>query len=127
MSHFTRIKTKIAEKEHLLSALESMGYPYEDGGSEVRGYGGRRVNAEIRVKPKSGGYDIGFYKNGDHYEIVADWYGIHGIKQQEFVEKLHQLYAYHTTKAKLETQGFTLVSEENEQDGRIHLLVRRMA
>lgn len=126
MSHFTRIKTKMVEKAFVLKALDDMGYPYEDGAGEVRGYGGRKSLAEIRLTTKNPGYGIGLVKSGDHYEIVADWYGIRDINQTKFVEKLSQLYAYHTTKAKLETQGFTLVSQENEKDGQIHLVVRRV-
>lgn len=126
MSHFTRIKTKIVEKEFLLNALKDLGYPYEEGGNEVKGYGGRRTPADIRVKTANPGYDIGFYKNGDTYEIVADWFGLRGLNQQKFVEQLTQRYAYHTTRARLEEQGFALVEEQNQQDRRIHLLVRRM-
>jgi hypothetical protein len=47
-------------------------------------------------------------------------------RQQPLVEQLSQRYAYHATKAKLEEQGFTLVTEENQQDGRIHMVVRRI-
>ncbi len=127
MSHFTRIKTKMVEKEFLVGALKDLGYPYQEspGGREVKGYGGSRIQAEIIVSTANPGYDIGFEKKGDSYEIVADWYGIRNIKQQQFIERLTQRYAYQATRAKLEEQGFTLVEEENQQDGRIHLLVRR--
>lgn len=126
MSHFTCVKTKMVEKAYLVKALEDLGYPFQDGGT-VRGYGNRQTPAEIKLTTKNPGYDIGFVNGGDGYEIVADWYGIRDIKQQQFVEQLTQRYAYHTTRAKLETQGFTLVNEESQQDGRIHLVVRRMA
>jgi hypothetical protein len=126
MSHFTRLKTKMVEKDYLLGALKDLGYPYTEGGSEVSGYGGRRAQAQIVVKTQNPGYDIGFEKRGDSYEVVADWYGLRNINQQQFIEKLTQRYAYHATRAKLEEQGFTLVEEENQKDGRIHLLVRRV-
>ncbi|MEI6046705.1 MAG: DUF1257 domain-containing protein [Chloroflexota bacterium] len=127
MSHFTRIKTKMVEKEFLLNALKDLGHPYQEDGSEVRGYGGRKTPAEIKIATSNPDYSIGFQKSGDSYEIIADWYGIRGLKQHQFVERLNQRYAYHATRARLEEQGFTLVEEENQKDGQIHLLVRRMA
>jgi hypothetical protein len=127
MSHFTRIKTKMVEKEFLLSALQDLGYKSEVGVCEVRGYGGRKAQAEIKIATSNPDYNIGFQKNGDSYEVIADWYGIHGLNQNQFVERLNQRYAYQATRSKLEEQGFTLVEEENQQNGQIHLLVRRMA
>jgi hypothetical protein len=127
MSHFTRIKTQIVEKEYLLKALGDLGYSYDDSAaSPVRGYQGRQTQAEVKIATKNSSYEIGFVKNGASYEVVADWYGIREIRQQEFVAQLNQRYAYYTTRAKLEEQGFTLVNEENQTDGRIHLVVRRV-
>jgi Protein of unknown function (DUF1257) len=125
MSHFTRIKTKMTEKVYLLHALEDMGYPYEEGGA-VGGYRNNRAAAEIKITTTSPGYDIGFVKSSDGYEVVADWWGVKGVSQKTFMEQLSQRYAYHLTRAKLEEQGFSLVNEAQQQDGRIHLVVRRM-
>ena len=50
MSHFTRIKTQIVEKEYLLKALDELGYEYETGSVEVRGLAGERTRAEVKVK-----------------------------------------------------------------------------
>jgi hypothetical protein len=127
MSHFTRIKTKMVEKEFLLSALQDLGYKFEEGVCEVRGYGGQKAQAEIKIATSNPGYNIGFQKDNGSYEVIADWYGIHGLNRNQFVERLNQRYAYHATRSKLEEQGFTLVEEENQQNGQIHLLVRRMA
>ena len=43
------------------------------------------------------------------------------------MQTVHQRYAYHATRAKLEAQGFDLVEETQEEGGRIHLRLRRMA
>jgi hypothetical protein len=126
MSHFTRITTRMVEKEYLLKALTDEGYSYDDKGGDVRGWAGRKTPAEIKVSVPNSHYDIGFIKKGDYYEAVADWSGLRK-NQQKFVEQLAQRYAYHATKAKLEQQGFSLVEEENQANGRIHLVVRRMA
>lgn len=128
MSHFTRIKTQMVEKEFLLKALKDLGYAYEEGELNVRGFARERAGVEIKVR--AGGLlarEIGFRKNGDTYEIVADWWGIGGPKRAEFQQQVTRRYAYHAARAKLEAQGFNLVAEEVEQDGQIRLVLRRMA
>jgi len=127
MSHFSRIKTRIIEKELLISALSDLGYSPEEGELEVRGFGGNRTPVEILLKGKKFGYDIGFKKNGESYEIIADWFGVIGVKQKDFVDQVNQRYAYHAARVKLEQQGFALVGEEVQADGKIHLVLRRMA
>ncbi len=128
MSHFSRIRTQMVEKEFLLKALKDAGYAYEEGEDlQAKGYAGKKAAVEIRLKSKSFlNYDIGFKKNGNAYECVADWYGVKGINHQEFIRKLQQRYAYHATRAKLAEQGFDLV-EETQEGNRIHLRLRRMA
>jgi hypothetical protein len=127
LSHFTRIKTQMVEKEYLLRALEDLGYAYKEGNVKIRGYGGQRTPVEIKIPTRSFGYDIGFRKAGNAYEIVADWWGIRGINQNKFVQQVAQRYAYHAARAKLEEQGFTLVSEEVQEGERIRLVLRRVA
>lgn len=124
MSHFTRIKTRMVEQEYLTRALKDLGYACEEGDVKIRGFGGRRTQVQIRVKSR--GYDIGFRKVGGAYEVVADWWGVRGVKQKQFIQQVSQRYAYHATRAKLEEQGFTLVSEEVQDGDRIHLVLRRM-
>jgi hypothetical protein len=127
MSHFTRIKTKMVEEEYLTQALTDLGYVYETGNVQIRGFAGIRRNAQIKIATQNPGYDIGFQKVDNSYQIVADWWGIRGIRQQEFQDQLTQRYAYHATKSKLYSQGFSLVSEDVEQGQRLHLVLRRMA
>ncbi|GAK51615.1 hypothetical protein ANT_16490 [Candidatus Moduliflexus flocculans] len=128
MSHFSRIRTKMVEKEFLLQALKDEGFEYEVGEHlQAKGYAGKKADVEIRLKSKKLlSYDIGFKKSGDAYECVADWYGVKGIDHKEFISKLQQRYAYHATRAKLAEQGFDLV-EETHEGNRIHLRLRRMA
>jgi predicted AlkP superfamily pyrophosphatase or phosphodiesterase len=125
MSHFTSIKTQIIEKEYLKQALSDLGHTYQDGNIQIRGYQGNRTDVEIKVPTKNSAYDIGFRKSGNAYEIVADWWGIRDIKQDQFIQQVFHRYAYHAAKAKLEEQGFSLVSEEVQKEERIHLVLRR--
>ncbi|MBC6417556.1 MAG: DUF1257 domain-containing protein [Prochloron sp. SP5CPC1] len=126
MSHFTTIKTKIVEKEYLQRALTDLGYTYEEGKVQVRGYQGNRTEVEVKITTNSPGYDIGLRKTGDSYEVIADWWGIKNMTSQKFLQPLNQRYAYHAAKAKLEAQGFSLVSEQQEEGEKIHLVLRRM-
>ena len=125
MSHFTSIKTQIVEKEYLKRSLDDLGHAYSEGNVQIRGYQGIQSNVEIKVPTNNSGYDIGFRKVSNAYEVVADWWGIRDINQQQFVQQVYQRYAYHAAKTKLEEQGFSLVSEEVQQGERIHLVLRR--
>lgn len=125
MSHISRIKTGIIEKEHLLQALKDLGYEYEEGDLTIGGFGGQQTAVEIRV-PLRLSSDIGFRKTGSGYEIVADWWGVRGITGPTFTQQVTQRYAYHVTRTKLEAQGFTLV-EEAQEKGQIRLVLRRAA
>ncbi len=102
------------------------GYTWEEGNIEIRGYGGQRGRVGIKVSTESPGYDIGFRKVGDAYELVADWWGVRGINREQFVQQMAQRYAYHAARAKLAEQGFALVNEEMQEGQRIHLVLRRM-
>lgn len=125
MSHITRIKTKIVEKVYLLRALDDLGYTYEEGSLNIMGFGAQKTAADIKIRLRLSN-DIGFHQTPEGYEIVADWWGVRGENQKDFTAKVLQRYAYHTTRAKLESQGFTLV-EETAKNGQIHLTLRRMA
>ena len=124
MSHISRIKTRMEVKEYLLKAIEDMGYKYEEGNLPLSGFVDH-VYVDVKI-PMRLSFDIGFRSTSKGYEIIADWWGVRGIKRKEFTDKLMQRYAYHAAKAKLEEQGFSLVSEENQADGQIRLVLRRM-
>lgn len=126
MSHFSRIRTQMVVKDYIFRALADLGFSYEEGEDlEVRGFGGQKMKVEIKV-PLKLSYDLGLRRQGDNYEIVADWFGVRGVKQKEFTQQLNQRYAYHAARAKLEKQGFNLVEEKVEETGQIRLTLRRM-
>ena len=125
MSHFTTVETRMVESAYLLAALKDLGYTPEQSAT-VRGFAGSSTAGEIKVATGSRGYDIGFRRSGGSYEMVADWWGIRDVNQEEFVRRLTQRYAYHAARAKLEEQGFDLVQEQQQQGGGIHLVLRRV-
>ncbi len=126
MSHFTTLKTRIVSREHLLEALDDLALVYETGDLEVRDYQGITTRVEVKVYTGDKDYQIGFRRNGDVYELVADWYGIKDVQQHEFLAKVTQRYAYRAALKQLEVQGFTVVNEEIRADNTIHMTLRRM-
>lgn len=126
MSHFSRIQTQIVDKAHLIQALSDLGFQYEEGRLQVDGFRGQKAQVDILLRLKNS-YSIGLRENEGSYEIVADWAGVRGLTQKDFIQRITQRYAYHTTRAKLEAQGFSLVEESKTGSGQIHLVLRRSA
>jgi hypothetical protein len=125
MSHFTQIQTKLTDERYLLQALRDLGYNPVSGKLSVRGYAGSRTSVDICIPSKTPGYDIGFRKEGENFVCIADWFGVaRDIKKNEFLENLTQRYASLIVKDQLLAKGFSL-AEERQEEGRIHLLLRR--
>lgn len=125
MSHFTTIRTRLVSASHLSKALADLGHTVQHGPVTVNGYSGNTTKADLKIATSSSSYDIGFRRHGDTYELVADWWGIRGIEQNSFLRQLNQRYAYHAAQEALTAEGFTLVEEEQQQDGTLHLVLRR--
>lgn len=129
MSHFTTLKTQFVLAEPLKQALADVRAEFKLGevreNALVSGFLGSTTRADLVVATRNPGYDLGFRKQGETYELVADWYGIRDFQQADLTARLTQRYAYHTVKAKLDQQGFSLVEEEVKQDRTIHLVLRR--
>ena len=135
MSHFTRLKTRLTDQAALVKALADVGYKLvevHDTPQHLYGYGGdrRAQTAEVIVRRKYVGKasnDIGFRRTDDgSFEAIISLFD--RLKHSRgWLRRLTQRYAYHVARAKLQEQGFDLVSEETAKDGRIRLVLRRMA
>jgi hypothetical protein len=125
MSHFTRMKTRLVVKEHLVQALRDLGHEPREGNVRVRGYSGQMTDVEVMIPTRNPVYDIGFRNAGETYEMVADWYGINDIVPDAFLNQVQQRYAYHAVLTRMREQGFEVAEEEDLQDRTIHLTVRR--
>jgi hypothetical protein len=122
MSHFTTIKVQIKNGEILQQTLQELGYPVEYN-KKVRGYQGDKTDAEYVIR-QDNGYDLGFRRNGENYELVADFWGAK-IDQKAFVNSIVQKYARHTLMASVQEQGFNLEEEEILEDGSVRVVVGR--
>lgn len=100
MSHFVRIKTRISERRHLVSALQAMHLEYRASEHEdlvVGGYHGATERADIVVATGTS-YDIGLRVLEGCYETVADWWGVQQgvLRKESFLQQLHREYAHQT-------------------------------
>lgn len=125
MSHFSQIKTQIRNLASLQAALTELGIDWKPGPRIVRGYRGQTRNAEITIE-QDNGYDIGFSRNGNEYELVADLqYWQQNLSVDGFLRQVTQRYAYHTVVQETARQGFQIAEQQKNEDGSIRLLVQR--
>lgn len=127
MSHFTKIKTKIQCLVTLQRVIEAMGFSVKQGVTQVRGYQGDRVEAEMVIDTKSS-FDIGVVKTVDGYELVGDWDMLQvraGIEQDEFVCDLNKKYAYYRIMNEVKKQGYDVVEESENEQQVVTVKVRR--
>jgi hypothetical protein len=125
MSHFTSIKTRIADLEALTKALTDLGFKTIEVHTEAQnlyGYQGdqRSQRAEVIIRRKfvgSASNDIGFKRQTDGtFEAIISNYD-RTKYSRSWLEQLTHRYAYHVTRAKLQEQGFDLVTEERKENG----------
>jgi hypothetical protein len=73
-------------------------------------------------------YDIGVKLTADGtYEFVADWWGVEttrGITEEDFIKQVTQRYSYHKVMEEVKKRGFTLETEEVDEEQQIHIRVR---
>lgn len=119
MSHFTTIKVQIKNSDTLFQILQELGYQVECN-INVRGYQGNTTQSEYVIRQKNG-YDLGFRRNGEIYEIVADFWGAK-INQQDFVNSITQKYAHKTLMATIQ-QGLEVEEEKVLEDGTVQVVV----
>ncbi|MCW6035495.1 DUF1257 domain-containing protein [Spirulina subsalsa FACHB-351] len=122
MSHFTTIKVQIKNGEVLQEVLQELGYQVEQN-AEVRGYKGMTTQADYVIR-QSNRYDLGFRRNGENYELIADFWGSQ-VNQQEFLNQVNQKYAHKTLLATVQEQGFQVEEQETLEDGTVRVLVGR--
>lgn len=130
MSHFSRIKTQFRHREALIQCLEELGNTVEID-TTIKGYHGQHT-VDIAAK-QSDGYGVGFVKNGDGtYDMIADWWGVSGTSQKKIANDLKQQaetiqkeYARKMVLEQTAKDGFEVVSQTNEADGTVRIVVRR--
>ncbi|MBL7497507.1 DUF1257 domain-containing protein [Frankia sp. CNm7] len=135
MSHFTQLRTKITELEHLVAALADVGYATvetHDEARPLRGYQGdrRRQRAHVIVRRQHVGAasnDLGFERQEDG--TFRAWISEYDVRElgAGWLGRVEARYAYHATRATLARQGFSVAREETDRDGTVRLVLTRQA
>ena len=128
MSHFSKVKTKIKDKDTLLKALvllgEKVGLDKELRVGGNHGVGHETVQVEVNL-----GKDIGFRWNKEDniYELITDLQTWNKpISVQRFLDKITQQYALQTVTKSAEEEGFTVESiKTNPQNNSIDIVATR--
>ncbi len=130
MSHYSRVKTQFRHREALIACLTNLGYEVEND-TVIHGHNGEH-EVDIAVK-KAHGYGIGFVKNPDGtYDMLADWWGVGGSDERKMVQELQQQaetiqkeYAKKMVLEQAARDGFAVVSQTEQEDGTLRIVVRR--
>jgi len=120
MSHFTTIKVEIKNGEILQQSLQELGFVVKCR-TLVRGYKGNKIAADYVIE-QDHGYDLGFRKQGQTYELIADFWGAM-IDPQDFVRLVTQKYAQNSLLATVKSQGFTVEQQQILEDGTVKVVV----
>lgn len=130
MSHYSRIKTQFHNREALVASLKNLGYEVATD-TVIRGHHGEHT-VDIAAKTANG-YGIGFVKSSDGtFDMVADWWGVTGTDERKVTQELAQAagtiqkeYAMKMVLEQAAKDGFEVVSQTEEQDGSLRIVVRR--
>ena len=135
MSAYTLIETQLVSEEHLVRALEDLGFEQVERHAAAQplvGFEGlrREQRAEIIIRKRyldAASNDLGFARDasGRFTAIVSDF--DRGRFGGPWLQRVTQRYAYHVTRDKLAEQGFALVEERVDERDTIRLTLRRTA
>ncbi|MDX1977510.1 MAG: DUF1257 domain-containing protein [Pseudanabaenaceae cyanobacterium bins.68] len=120
MSHFTTIAVQIKDGEILQQVLQDLGYQVEQN-AMVRGYQGDKTSADYVIR-QGNKYDLGFRRQADGFELVADFWGAE-IDQAKFLAPILQNYAHKCLLNAVQSHNFNLEQEERLGDGSLRLVV----
>lgn len=133
MSHFTRVRTRLADAELLAEALASLGLsPVEvhDEPQPLHGWGGSlgEESAQVIVRQAhapGANTDVGFTRRRDgSFVLVVD-----ELDRSRFDDawlgRLQQAYGYAATVRYADAHGFEVSMDEVEADGTRRLTLRR--
>lgn len=114
MSHFSKIATEIKDEEALRKATQKMGLHLIPNGQCRYYYGTSRVDILLKLPGK---YDLGLTKEGDHFNITADFFGGHVAKYVGAnAGLLTQSYAVEKTKIEAFKRSLAVTEKKEAND-----------
>lgn len=111
----------------LIKSIVDLGIEYKELAS-MRTADGKIHKVDLVIKDGFG-KEIGFEKTAQgNYRIISDTGGLNQAqlkKQQDFVKKIRQRYAYNKVVEELRKQGYTIAEEEKVEKNTIRLVARK--
>ncbi len=136
MSHLTTIDVEIKSLDSLKAACRRLGFELKENQKSYKWYGAYMGDYPLPegIKKSDLGksahailvpgaqYEVGVVKNGDHYNLLYDFWEPGGLNAAlgPNAGKLVQAYAIEAAKEEAQHQGFS-VWEENLSDGSVNL------
>ena len=91
----------------------------------MSGFGGLSTQVDLTVNLKSS-YDIGFHQTKDgSYDIIADWYGVNGVREEDFIRDLKQNYSLEVIKLEMKKKGYQIAEQSKLKDKSIKIIIRQ--
>ena len=123
MSHFSTIKTKLTNEDHLLKALRVLQYPAYIDKRLQNPVDHRHEEVEVQIAV---GNKMGFKWNGTEYDLIVelDAWDL-DVPVQRFIDKITQQYAIASIETDTAKEGFTVESKVENVDGSVELVVSK--
>nr|YP_009944523.1 hypothetical protein [Osmundea sinicola]QFR99817.1 hypothetical protein [Osmundea sinicola] len=121
MSHFSKIKTNIANNDMLTTTLSEMGFIYKYSTDAVS-----QKDIFVYTSRDITNHVFSFIWNGSNYNLLADvnsW--SLDVDFNCFIDSLSQIYAYNIILNQSCLNGFSKVSEKTATDGSIKIKLKR--
>jgi hypothetical protein len=124
MSHFTEVKLQMKDVKVFRTCLEKMGYTIT-AEKTIRGYGSTKQSVDLAIKISDNSYPIGLRRGTDNnFEVVADWWGVKGTNEKEFVNSLRKMYTEEQTQVFARGNRFTVNKTVEGKKTRLELVRR---
>jgi hypothetical protein len=122
MSHITKVKTQLKDDLVLKSVLKNLGYVIEEGGFLING----RESVKVEFTASRKDLSIGFNRTdqGSDYEVFADW---HRGTKQNLLGEIFQSYSREKIIKMARLRGYSVIQNRVDQNGRIEMVLRKVA
>nr|YP_010902787.1 hypothetical protein REP59_pgp193 [Hypnea flava]WCH54841.1 hypothetical protein [Hypnea flava] len=124
MSHLSRIKTSITNKEILKKTLKDLNFVCID--KKINNKNDYIINSKNLIIQQNGKDLFAFSWNGKEYSLLADlqlWNM--NIPYTKLLEKIIQQYSYNTILKESAKYGFENINRKTLEDGSIQLVIQR--
>jgi hypothetical protein len=128
MSHQVTIKAQIKNLVTLKTALEQLGYSYEENG-RLSDYQSHKLGTvDLLVSTGKHTNRVGFKldESGEEYNLVGDFYQT-GVAENKFRNAVKKTYVALEIKALVRRKRYTVIKEEQTAKGAIKIRARAMA